>query len=299
MKILETLLDGALKGKTRRIAVPVANHAEILGCIARASELKIASFAIIGDPDETKAAADACGANISSADIIPETDPVRACEKAAQMASSGDADVLMKGQVQTADFMRAALNKSLGLIPSGGLLSHVGVFEFDGYHKPLILSDAGINIAPDIDQKARILLNAIRLASAIGILKPKVACIAAVEKVSPKMQSAVDADAMKSRGKTGEFGGAIVSGPMGFDLAVSKAAAATKEYTDPVAGDADIILAPGIDAGNALYKCLTMLVKAQNAAIVMGANVPVVMTSRADSEDAKLYSIALAAKAAG
>lgn len=280
------------------VAVPMANNEEIIRCIAAVSRDGIAEFLLIGNQEQFERTAARCGVSVKGARFAAEEDPVAACALAARLASAGEVDILMKGLVQTADFTRAILNREHGLVDPGRLISHVAVFEVPRYHKLLLLSDAAINVAPGIEQKIEILCNAVGVARSLGIVKPKIACVAPVEKESPRIQSTVDATAIVRKYRDGELterlGEVEIAGPLGFDLAVSTEAAEIKCIADPVAGEADIVLMPNLEAGNALYKSLTVFAGAKVAGVIAGARVPVVLTSRADSEQSKELSVLLA-----
>jgi len=204
----------------------------------------------------------------------------------------------MKGFVGTADFMRAVLDKTDGL-GSGRLISHVVVFEAAGYERLMLLSDAAINIAPDLGQKIQIIENALKITNAVGILKPRIAMLAAVETVSPSMRATEDAAIISKMAERGQIRGCFIDGPLALDNAVSAVAAEHKGIAGDVAGKADLLLVPDIEAGNVLFKSLVYFANAQIGGVVVGATAPVVMTSRTDSPQAKLNSIALALITAG
>jgi phosphate butyryltransferase len=199
----------------------------------------------------------------------------------------------MKGNIPTSVLLKAVLNKEFGL-RTGNVLSHVAVFEVPDFDRFTIVTDAGMNISPDLEQKAQIVKNAAILARAIGIEYPKVAPIAAVEVVNPVMQATVDAAALSMMNKRGQITGCIVDGPLALDNAVSTLAAEHKGIHSEVAGRADILLVPTIEVGNVLYKSLIYFAKAKVGAVIAGAKAPIVLTSRADSAESKLYSLALA-----
>ncbi len=284
--------------KTPLIAVPMADNEEVIRCIAAVARDGIAEFLLIGDRGRIEATAARCGVSVESARFAPADDAVAACSLAARLASSGEVDILMKGLVQTADFTRAILNREHGLLDPGRLISHVAVFEIPRYHKLLLLTDAAINVAPGVEQKIEILCNAVDVARSLGIERPRIACVAPVEKESAKIQSTVDAAEIVRRFPKGglpeRLGDVEIAGPFGFDVAVSVEAAEIKCIADPVAGEADIVLMPGLEAGNVLYKSLTLFAGARVAGIIAGARVPVVLTSRADSEQSKELSVLLA-----
>jgi len=280
----------------KTVVVPMANDSDVIRCIAHAMEMKIANFILIGEEKKIKAIAKENSVDVSTAQFIHETEEQPACQKAASLVADGIAQILMKGLVQTSTFSKAFLNKEFKLVPQGQLISHIALFEIPTYHKLLIVTDAALNIAPDLEGKAKILNNALDFASKLNIAQPKVACIAAVEKVKPKIQSTIDADALKQMNKQGKFKDAIVDGPFALDVAVSQKAAKIKGITSSVAGNPDILLMPGLDAANVLYKCLTKLSNARAASVIAGLKAPVVLTSRADAEESKLLSLALATR---
>jgi phosphate butyryltransferase len=205
----------------------------------------------------------------------------------------------MKGLVNTADYMRAILDKENGLVPPGGVLSHVTVVEIPTYPKLLIVADVAVIILPDLEQKVKILQYTIEVAHALGIENPYAFLISAVETVNPKMPSTVDAAIIKVMAERGQIKGAKVEGPVALDIAVSKECAEIKGFKGEGAGEADILIFPNIETGNVFFKTCTQLANGRIAAVVAGATAPCVLTSRADSEDSKFMSIALAALLAG
>lgn len=285
----------ASRAALRTVAVPDASHEEILGCIGRAIG-RIADFVLIGNESGIRLAAGRAGSDLTGARFLEEKGEAASCSRAARLVRDGEAQLLMKGQVQTAAFIRAILDRENGLIGPGRLLSHVTVCGIPRYHKPLIITDAAIAVDPGVEQKAHILRNALTVARQLGIRRPKVACVAPVEKENPRIRSTVDAAALvRLAGDPLEgFGELDILGPVGLDIAVSVEAARTKGVAGPVAGDADILLLPDLDSANALYKSLTVFSGALMASVVAGARVPVVLTSRADSEETKYLSLLLA-----
>ena len=213
---------------------------------------------------------------------------------AVSMVKSGEVDILMKGFVSTGALLKAVLDKDNGL-RKGKILSHVAFFESPHYHKLLCVTDVAMNMEPDFDTKIHILNNAVEACHNIGIEIPKVAVVAAVEVVNPKMEATVHAAMMKTMSDRKQFTGCIVDGPLALDNAVNKEAAHHKGIVSEVAGDCDVILVPNLEAGNMFYKALNFMGGATVAAVIMGASVPIVLTSRSDSGLSKMYSIALAA----
>jgi phosphate butyryltransferase len=204
------------------------------------------------------------------------------------------ADILMKGNLGTSNLLRAVLNKEFGL-RTGELISHLALFELATYHKIIGLTDAAMNIAPDLNGKASLIKSSTAYLRKLGVEKPKVAILAAVETVNPDMKSTLDASALSKMADRGQIKGCIVDGPLAFDNAVSKKSADYKGIVSPVAGDADLLVADDIDAANILYKAFIYFAGAKCAAVILGAAAPIVLTSRADSDETKLNSIALAA----
>lgn len=277
------------------VAVPCADDPDIVRCLARAMAANLARFSLIGEPERIRAVAAEAGADLGAAALVEEAGGEAACcARAARLVHDGQAQALMKGRVMTSSFTKAILDKNLGLVPPDSLLSHIAVFEIPGYGKPLILTDAGLNIQPALEEKAAILANAIAFARRLGIARPQAACIAPIEKINPKIPSTVDADALRAMAAAGRFGDAVVEGPLALDVAVSRRAAGIKGVDSAIAGEVDILLLPGLDAANAVYKTLTQFCSAVCASLVVGARVPAVVTSRADDEESKLLSLAMA-----
>jgi phosphate butyryltransferase len=290
---LDQLFDLVNTQKPRRIAVAAAEDEHVLDAIKMAIEKNLISAVLIGNTTKIKDIAANVGLDLSDTELIEEANPNQACVKAVDVIREGKADILMKGLVSTAGLLKAVLNKEKGL-RKNDVLSHMSVFESPYYHKLLGLTDVGMNIAPDLKEKTAIINNALELFHAIGIPAPKVAVLAAVEVVNPAMQPTLDAAALSLMNKRKQIKNCIIDGPLGLDNAVSAEAARHKGIESEVAGDADILLCNDIESGNFLYKSLSFLGGATVAALVMGAQVPIVLTSRADSEKSKLLSIALA-----
>jgi phosphate butyryltransferase len=282
-----------------KLAVAAAQEASVLEAVADAYAAGVAEPILVGDPAAIAAAAaearDGKGVDISKFELVAAPDLYQAAAKAVGLVKSGQAGFLMKGIIDTSILLKAVLNKETGL-NTGHLASHVAVMEVPTYHKLLIVSDAAINIAPDLSSFVDIIASTVKVARAIEVENPKVAILAAVEKVNAdKMPCTVTAAILTQMNRRGQIKGCIVDGPLALDNAISAESARIKKIKSDVAGDADILIAPDIEAGNILYKCLLDLAQAKGAAIVMGAAKPVVLTSRADSAETKLASIALAA----
>jgi len=292
IKAFDEIVKYAQEKGPKTLAVAVAQDAEVLNAVNSAKDLGIAEAILVGDKEEIEKAAASCGVDVAKFTIIDEKDKAEACKKAVSLISEGKADIVMKGLVDTAIILKAVLAEEAGL-RTGNVLSHVAVFEVNGYDRLFIVTDAAMNIAPDLEQKKQIIENAVKVAHAMGNMEPKVAVLAAVEKVNPKMQATLDADALVEMNKKGEIKDCLIGGPFALDNAVSVEAAKHKGIDHPVAGHADILMVPQIEAGNMLYKSMVFFAKAQNAGIIVGAKVPIVLTSRADSDIAKLNSIAI------
>lgn len=292
-KSLEDLLELAKKRGPKKVAVAVAQDKDVLSAIKNATVSKIAEPILVGDKERILEIAKEIQFDLSGIEIINEKDGALACRIATEMVSSGKADVLMKGLIDTSVIMKQVLDSEIGL-RTGKVISHVAVFDVSTYHKVFIVTDAAMNIAPDIHQKKEIIENAVELAKSLDIEKPKVAVLASKEKVSPKMEATIHAKELADMNKNGEITGCLVDGPFALDNAISKESAKLKGINSEVAGDADILLVPHIDAGNVLYKCLSFLANAKSAGLIVGTKSPIVLTSRADNEESKLNSIALA-----
>lgn len=299
IKKLDDILQQLKNDKKVILSVAAAHDEEVLLAIKSAVEKEIITPILIGKEDEIREISKDINFDLQGIKII-EKDTIEECAEAAvKLVSSKEADFVMKGLLDTSVILKAVLNKEWGL-RSDSLLSHVMVYEIPSYDKLLITTDGGMNIAPDYDQKVKILKNAIDAAKPLGLEDIKVACLAAKEKVNPKMQATVDARALQEACERGEFGkDVIVEGPLAFDLAVSKHAAQIKGFKSKVAGETDIMLMPTIEVGNGIGKTLTYFASSKSAGIIMGAKAPIVLVSRADSHESKLYSIAYGALIAG
>jgi phosphate butyryltransferase len=258
-----------------------------------ARKMPVLAIAQANDPHVEEAVATAEAMGLVKALRIDKDDPKDGAREAVAAVRRGDANLLMKGLLQTSTIMKAVLNRDVGL-RTGRALSHACAFEIPDWHKLVFISDVALNTAPDFARKVDILRNQVLMAQVLGIVRPKVAVLAAVEVVNPDMIATVDARQLQEMAERGELGECDVAGPLALDLAVSKEAGETKGITGPVIGDADVLIVPNIEAGNMLYKGLVYFAKARPAGIIMGAACPVVLLSRADSADAKLMSIALA-----
>lgn len=277
--------------------VAIARSAEgfVLRAGLEAYERGVAEPILIGDMDETQRIADDRDLDISRFRQIHMTDDVEAVTEAVRLFREGEAQLIMKGLVSTATLLKAVLNRETGVPNPGRILSHVSVFESPLDQRLMLMTDPGVNIAPTLQRKGDILKNALDVARKLGFERPKAAVLAATEKINyPAMPATLDGDILTKMSKQGEFGDAEILGPISLDLAVSREVAACKRFDSPVAGCADILLTPNIEAGNILYKSLSTLCGCTMAAVVVGSRVPVVVPSRGDSDASKFHSIALA-----
>jgi phosphate butyryltransferase len=282
-------------GQKPILAIAFPEEAGLLEAVDKALGKSLSGAYLVGELETIRDLKKRLNLELSGAEIIAAESPEIACEKAVLLINQGKADLVMKGLVDTYVFLKAVIHKEKGLM-TGQLLSSVMVVELPAYHKPLITSDGGMLIAPDLNQKKGILDNALDLARTLEINPIKVAVLAAKEKVNPKMPATLDATELKKLAESGAFGpDVMVDGPMAMDLVVSKEAAQIKGYQSQVAGDADIILFPEIETGNAVVKTMTCLAGASLAGLVMGACVPVIVTSRSESIENKINSINLGA----
>lgn len=284
-----------LKGvETKKVAVAVAQDEPVLEAIKEATEKGIAQAILVGDKQQIQEIAKKIDLDLSDYEIMDIKDPKKATLEAVKLVSSGHADMLMKGLVDTATFLRSVLNKEVGL-RTGKLMSHVAVFEVEGWDRLLFLTDAAFNTYPELKDKAGMINNAVVVAHACGIEVPKVASICPVEVVNTSMQSTVDAALLAKMSDRGQIKGCIVDGPFALDNAISEEAAHHKGVKGPVAGKADVLLLPNIETANVMYKTLTYFSKSKNGGLLVGTSAPVILTSRADSFETKVNSIALAA----
>ncbi|MFS8353501.1 phosphate butyryltransferase [Bacillus nitratireducens] len=291
---LEHLIDQAAGQPKKTVAVAVAEDHEVIEAVAKAIKLQLAQFRLYGNQEKIMGMLQEHGLQTSEhIEVIAATSSAEAAELSVKAVRNGEADVLMKGNIPTANILKAVLNKEWGL-RKGSVLSHVAAFEVPNYDRLIFVTDAAMNIAPDVTQKAAIIQNTVEVARAIGIDLPKVAPIAAVEVVNPAMQATIDAAMLTQMNRRGQIKNCVVDGPLALDNAVSQIAAEHKGIVSDVAGKADILLVPTIEAGNVLYKSLVYFADAKVGAMIAGAKAPIVLTSRADSAETKVYSLALA-----
>lgn len=281
----------------RRVAMAVAapEEPEVIAAVMEGAERGFVRPILVGDPPRIAEAAAMAGVSLHGAQVERAPRGDGAAARAAELVSTGDAEVLMKGLVETAPFLKAVLNPEYNL-RTGALLSHVAFFQIAGFDRMILVTDAAMNIAPDLHGKRAILQNAVSVLHALGYAEPRVAVLAAKESVNQRMAATVDAARLTEENREGTLLGCCVDGPLALDNAVSAEAARTKGITSPVAGHADILVVPTIEAGNILYKALAFMTSAVHAGVIAGARVPVVLTSRADHREAKLNSIIVAAR---
>jgi phosphate butyryltransferase len=293
---LDQLVDQAKDQPVKPvIAVAEAGDHEVMDSVMKAYKDGIAHFILYGNEKKISGYLQEFIDEEKSGIKVVAADTASAAEDAVKAVHTGEADILMKGLVSTSLLLKAVLNKEYGL-RTDKVLSHVAAFEVDGFDRLIFITDAAMNIAPDLKQKAQILQNAIDFVRQTGITDPKAAVLSAVETVNPAMQATLDAASLTVMSLRNQISGGIVEGPFALDNAISKEAAEHKGITGAVAGQADILLVPNIETGNVLYKSLIYFAKAKVGAVICGAKAPIVLTSRADSSESKYLSIALAVK---
>ncbi|MGL5068215.1 MAG: phosphate butyryltransferase [Sarcina sp.] len=278
----------------KTVSVAVAQDKPVLEALKEASRMGMVKGILVGNEPEIRAISNEIDFDLSDFRIVNEPNVARAALEAVRLVSAGEADMVMKGLVDTATFLRSVLNKEVGL-RTGKLMSHVSVFDIEGYDRLLFLTDAAFNTYPDLKAKVQIINNSVSVAKACGIKLPKVAAVCAVEVVNQDMQATVDAALLAKMSDRGQIKGCLVDGPFALDNAISEEAAHHKGVNGEVAGKADVILLPNIETANVMYKTLTMLSKTRNGGLLVGTSAPVILTSRSDSFEVKVNSIAVAA----
>ena len=295
IKKLPDILKVLKEKPKKRLVAAYANDAHTIGAVDDAVSKGIVEGILVGDKDVILETCRRDNISTGKFNIIHEPDESKAAAMAVAIINRGEGDILMKGLVSTDKYLKAILNKEEGLVDPGAILTHITVMEVPSYHKLLVVGDVAIVPQPELKEKIIILNHLVRTARKLGVEKPKVAVIAATEQVLPKMQACVDAAILVKMADRGQIRDAIVDGPVGLDVAVDKESAEIKKITGPVGGDADCLLFPNIESGNVFYKFNTKLAGGELGAIVVGARVPAVLSSRGDSVLTKLYSIALGA----
>lgn len=290
----DELIERVKTGQPQILSVAVAQDEAVLSAVWLAYQKGIIKGAyLVGDGPEITWMAKQVGMDMDAFTVVDIQDKQEACAEAIKLVSSGKADLPMKGFVDTAVVLKELLNKEYGL-RTGKLVCHAALFDIPAYDKLLLLSDSAMTIAPDADQKADIIRACADIEHALDNDNPKVAVLAAIEKVNPKMEATVDAEKLVRMNRDGKLTGCTVSGPLAFDLAISKEAAVHKQIDDPVAGDADVLIVPDIEAGNILNKSFEYFADGKKGGCIMGAAKPMVLVSRSSSDETKLRSIALA-----
>ena len=290
----DDIISKAGSGKLKTLSVAVAQDDAVLEAVKIAKERGIADAILVGDEAQIRKIAGSLGMDLEGFRIVDEPDVAAAALKAVELVHNKEADILLKGFLDTKLFLKSVLNKEVGL-RAGKMMSHVCVFEIEGIDRLLFLTDVAFNTYPNLEEKAQIIENAVEVAQACGIECPKVAPICAVEVVNPKMQPTVDADELTKMCERGEIKNCQVYGHLSMDLAIDEEAAKHKKVEHPVAGHADILLFPNIDAGNITYKILVRTAKVKNGNVLVGTSAPVILTSRSDDFETKINSIAFAA----
>lgn len=291
---LNDLVESAKQKRTRKLVLAAAGDEDALLAVKNAVNHGLIEPVLVGNMLNINIIAKKIGFDISEYESYHEEDKFLASKKAVELIREGKAEILMKGAVGTGTMMKAVLDKEVGL-RKGDTLSHVAVFESPYYHKLLGVTDAAMNVNPDLETKIAIILNAIEVFHKLGNHTPKLAIVGSVETVNPRMEATMHAATISMMNYRKQITGCIIDGPLAIDNAISKKSAELKNITSEVAGDTDIIMAPNIDGANILYKTLNFLGGAVAGAVIMGAKAPVVLTSRSDSDKSKFLSIALAA----
>ncbi|HNZ43392.1 MAG TPA: phosphate acyltransferase [Bacteroidales bacterium] len=293
---LEQMFDLLKSKEKKQLVAAYANDSHTIGAVSQAVDMGLIEATLVGDTDTINKVCSEMNINPGKFTIVQEADEIKAAEKAVALINEGKGHILMKGLVSSDKYMRAILNKEKGLMSNpNAVLSHVTVIETPQYPKLLIVADVAIIPLPDLKQKIVMTNYLIKTAHALGIEKPKIAILAATEQMSAGMPACVDAAIIAKMADRGQIKGAIVDGPLALDVAVDKESCEIKKLNSPIHGDTDCILFPNIESGNVFFKTNTKLAGGELGAVVFGAKVPAVLTSRGDSEKTKLYSIALAA----
>ena len=292
---LEQVLEKLKKAEKKTIAVAAAEEQNILSAVKKAINENLINAVMVGNKEKIHKIAKDINFNISGLEIINEKEPRQSAHLAVKLIREGKANVLVKGLVSSADYLKAILNKETGILPPKAILSHVTILEFPTYHKLLFVSDIAVIFQPDLKQKIAMTNYLIDIAHKFEIKKPKVAMLNCSEKIAIDYQNSYDAAIIATMARRHQLKDAFVDGPMALDLAISKKSCETKGINSPVAGDADAIVFGNIEACNSFYKAGVYLANAKMAGIIVGAKAPVVLTSRSDSDESKFYSIAVAA----
>lgn len=294
MKSLDELIIPVDQKQRKTVAVAQAADIEVLKAVKHAYELGIGHFHLVGVRKDIENTAEQIGLDLSQQGIdVLECGDGESAIEAVKAVHNGIAHVVMKGNIDTKTLLKAVLDKNYGL-KAGGILSHVALFEIPRRKQLVFLTDAGMNIAPSLAEKEQIINNSVRIANKLGWIEPKVALLTAVELVNQAMPSTQDAAILTQMNQRGQIKNCLVDGPLAFDNAVDMKAAKQKNIQSKVAGQADILMVPTIEVANALYKSFIYFAQAKVAAVISGAKAPIVLTSRADTSESKVYSLALA-----
>jgi len=294
LRTLNEMLEHACVVGPMSISIACAEDADVLEAVEAARKKGVATAFLVGDADKIASAAKGVGVDVSNFEVVDVREgEAAAALKAVELVSSGKAQILMKGMLHTDNFLRGVLNKEKGL-RTGGVISHIYFHEVEGYDRILFISDAAMVTYPDLPTKVKMIENTVRFAHSLGVETPKVAILAAVEVVNPNMPPTLDAAALAQMSRRGQIKGCVVDGPFALDNAVSEISARQKGIKSEVAGKADILITPNIECGNMLAKSIVYFAPNKTAGIVMGAKAPIVLTSRSDSAEAKMFSIAAA-----
>lgn len=292
IRTFEELMAEARRVGPKMVAMTAPHEPEILLSAQDAEREGIANCTLVGDRDLIRRLAAENDIDITRMMILHEPEPKTAARKVMELLRMGHADLAMKGKLETSDFLRAALDKEIGL-RTGRLFTHVAVFEVPGFDRLLFVTDSGVVVAPTMEQKVDIVQNVIMVAQRLGISEPKVAVLAATEMVNPKIPTTMDAANLAKMADRGQIQGGLVDGPLALDNAISPESVAIKGIKSPVAGYADILVAPDVEAGNMLAKAVTYFAKGKMAGVVVGGRSPLIVASRSDPHETKLVSIAL------
>jgi len=286
------LTEAACQAGPGTIGVAWPDEHEVLLAVAEARQLGLAEFILVGDEQTIRGEAERNQVDLTGMTLLQEASPQAAAQRVMRLIADGEAEIAMKGRVETRLFLQAVLDKEFGL-RTGRLLTHVAVFEIPDFPRLILVSDAGVVIEPTLEQKAEIVQNAIDVALKLGIEQPKVAILAANEMVNPKLPVSIDAASLAKMADRGQIRGGLVDGPLALDNAVSVEAARVKKIVGAVAGEADVLVTPNLEAGNMLAKSITYFARGIMIGVVVGAKAPLIVNSRSDSHAAKLMSIAL------
>lgn len=293
-KNFKELVAAVGSGDTKKVVVAAAHDEHALEAVLKAYEEKVIDYVLVGKKADIIEKSKSLGFDVDVEKIVETTEDQEAAFKSVELIREGKGDFLMKGKMETSTLLKEVVNKETG-IGMGGVMSHVAILEIPTFHKLVGFTDGGMIMYPDLEQKKGIIKNAVRLFHGLGYETPKIAAVAAVEVVNPKMQETVDAAELKKLADAGEFGACYLEGPISCDLTFSEEAAKIKGYNSPVTNDVDIMLVPNIATGNIMTKALICLGGATMAGCIVGAKCPIVLSSRGASFEEKYYSLLLCA----